>query len=363
MARKRRGGRVSTSSRKSKETNGGSGDTSEEEASNGTESIARISAVRQQNRRSWLTFAGVVLIAAVAVLAAFSIARIGDSKAGKKGVTDQENASLGGDDAVSSDGRLIKKQFDIHDVFGNKYEVLEVIPHDTKAFTQGLSYHDGVLYEGTGMHGESQLRKLDPSNGNVLQSHSMDKRYFGEGIAHFKNKDGADRIIQLTWREKAGFIYDANTLDVLEEFTFSTASSEGWGITFDAGSNEFLVSDGSSLVLVWDGSTLEEKRRIEVKIPRADDNGDISWHPVKYLNELEWVRGRILANVWYQDVLLSINPQTGRVEKVWDFSDLYKPRRAGADCFNGVSVSGVDGELFVTGKNWPHIYRIKLIFD
>jgi glutamine cyclotransferase len=246
--------------------------------------------------------------------------------------------------------------------------VLEVLPHDPSAFTQGLTFFDGNLYEGTGMYGQSQLRRVDPQSGSVLSSHEMDRAYFGEGIAHFIDATGEMRLIQLTWREKRGFIYRMlmhEDFQVTQEFTYETSTGEGWGITYDEASREFVVSDGSSWLAFWDRDSLQEKRRTQVKLKRQQQSQQEGQHQVvqvvSRVNELEWDNGTILANVWYKDELIRIDPATGFVIQVYDFSHLYKDRTPKADCFNGIALTDTPGELFVTGKWWPHMYRVKLL--
>ena len=259
----------------------------------------------------------------------------------------------------------------IEDIFvGAAYTVLETFHHDPEAFTQGLTYYGGKLYEGTGLNGMSQLRELDIFSsgevGSVLRSVKMDSKYFGEGIAHYHDANGTESIIQLTWKERTGFIYDAQTFNVLKQFSYETVTKEGWGVTYDASTQEFIVSDGSEWLFFWDRDTLKEKRRIQVTVPQLSmgtNNGEqpLMDMPVNYLNELEMVNGLVFANIWYQNVLVAINPQDGKVVRVFDFGELYKDRTPTADCFNGISVTEKMDEVFVTGKNWPHMYRIKLL--
>ena len=255
----------------------------------------------------------------------------------------------------------------LSDVFvGEKYEVLQVLPHDQTAFTQGLTYYNGRLYEGTGMEGESDLREINPEDGIAKRSVGMGGNYFGEGIAHYMGADGKEKIIQLTWKNRTGFIYDANTFDVEKEFIYETSNGEGWGITYNAKSKEFIVSDGSEFLFFWDRDTLKEKRRVEVLIPRLKNEGDngMIWNrPLNHLNELEYLQegGLVLANVWYQDVIVAIDPRNGHVVKVINFANLHRQRGLSEDCFNGIAISGSKGELYVTGKYWPHLYRVKLL--
>lgn len=240
---------------------------------------------------------------------------------------------------------------------GEHYVVLEVLPHDQEAFTQGLTFWEGNLYEGTGMYGASWLRHVDPLSGKVLKQHSLGDKFFGEGIAHFVDEDGESCLIQLTWKEKYGFIYRIKDFELIREFTYNTTTGEGWGITYDSVDKEFVVSDGSSTLLFWDRDSLEEKRSITVQWKRNDGQTV----PVRYINELEWDNGSILANVWYQNVLLRLSPLSGQIEQVFDFSSLYTNRTTKADCFNGVALTETRGQLYVTGKWWPHMYRVKLL--
>jgi len=233
-----------------------------------------------------------------------------------------------------------------------QYKLLQRIYHDPNAFTQGLTYHNGALYEGTGLYSKSEIRRLDPNTGHVYHRMSMEPSHFGEGLTLF---DKGQRLIQLTWRENVGFIYNSTTLDVIQTFNFVTHTREGWGITHDDFTNTFIVSDGSEWLCVWDDTTLEELRRICVTLP----NGEPVWH----INELEFVNNSVLANVWYSDVLISIDPVSGLVEKIFNFSELWPhhQRPDNADCFNGISRTDVEDEIFVTGKNWPYMYRVKLL--
>jgi glutamine cyclotransferase len=239
------------------------------------------------------------------------------------------------------------------------FSVIEVIPHDTEAFTQGLTFHEGRLWEGTGYYdGQSQLRRVDPRSGQVLKYTKLAAQYFGEGIAFFTTPKGEERIIQLTWREKTGWIYDAETLKVIRQFTFETNTGEGWGITYRGG--EFIVTDGSDMLYFWDAETLQETRRLHVLF--EDKDGKV--HPVPLLNEIEYYPhdGTLLSHVWYRDILLKIDIESGRVRTVYNFGPLYPaPRTETADCFNGVALASKPGQLYVTGKYWPYMYRIELL--
>lgn len=233
------------------------------------------------------------------------------------------------------------------------YEVLETIPHDTKAFTQGLTLFNDRLFESIGHYGRSELREINPTTGEVISSTPLEDKYFGEGLTYFKDKSGKDLFIQLTWLEKTGFIYDANTLEVVKTFKFATDTREGWGITYDPRKHLFIVSDGSDYLYFWDAETLEEVRRINVVL-----NNKGNRIPMKNINELEFVNGKVMANLWYRNIIVTINPENGVVERMIDFKDLYRKRDPTADCFNGIAPTDVENEFFVTGKFWPNMYRI-----
>lgn len=180
----------------------------------------------------------------------------------------------------------------------------------------------------------------------------MDKKYFAEGLTYY----GDGLLIQITWKSKNGFIYNATDLSVVKEFEFSTKRNEGWGITYNEAEDEFIVSDGSDTLHFWDGVTLEEKRRVVVTHPDDPDK------KVRNLNELEFYKGFVLSNVWQKDLIYRINYDTGAVEEVYDFGPLWPhaQRSIANDVLNGISVTENEDELFVTGKKWPTIYRIKL---
>jgi len=231
------------------------------------------------------------------------------------------------------------------------YHLLEIAPHDTSSFTQGLTYFDGHIYEGTGMEQQSHIMRHDPRNSmkTLTKMKITPTHLFGEGISYYYiwkideqtgNSIKEHRLIQLTWKDKVGKIYSLPDMNIIKEFSYDTVTGEGWGITFVPHRNEFYLSDGSEHLIVWDAITLEEKRRIVVMFDRGDGNPN----PVQYLNELEFVdfassdndtekqckegtcseglpftpTMKILANVWYQDVLISICPESGKVTNVYD---------------------------------------------
>lgn len=220
------------------------------------------------------------------------------------------------------------------------YRVVRSYPHDRQAFTQGLVYHDGILYEGTGLNGRSGVRKVRLETGQVLQVRPLDDRYFGEGIAIVD-----DEIFQLTWQSEIGFVYDRQTLEPRRTFQYA---GEGWGLTSDG--KRLIMSDGSATLRFLDPKTLRETGRVVVRDAGA---------PVTNLNELEFVKGEIYANVWQTDRLARIAPATGRVTAWIDLHGLLSPpEAAGADVLNGIAYDAAADRLFVTGKLWPRIFEI-----
>jgi glutamine cyclotransferase len=224
------------------------------------------------------------------------------------------------------------------------FRVIHVFPHDPAAFTQGLFYHDGVLYEGTGLNGRSSLRKVRLETGQVLAKVDLPQEYFGEGIALLKNE-----IVQLTWQSQTGFVYNATDLRLLRRFSYR---GEGWGLTTNG--TDFFMSDGSSEIRVLDGATLREKRLLKVR------DGST---PVTKLNELEFVEGEIYANVWQTDRIARISPRTGRVIGWIDLSGLlssvYKLETGAV--LNGIAYDAAKKRLFVTGKLWPSVFEIRIV--
>eukprot|EP00980_Cylindrotheca_fusiformis_P028411 scaffold22599_cov139-Cylindrotheca_fusiformis.AAC.2 len=235
---------------------------------------------------------------------------------------------------------------------GEKYTVVDRISHDPSSFTQGLTYANGVLYESTGLYGNSKVRILDPASasGDVLKSYDMKKEMFGEGMTYWKGK-----LVQITWKSKKGFIYNASTLEAISPFEFKTTNGQGWGITWDWCRDEFIVTDGTNFLHFWDTNTLQQKRKVEVY--------RMSGKKAKELNEIEYWRGRVLANVWFEDVILVIDPTTGKVEKEYDFRKLWPKEERNhhkADVLNGISISEDDDILYITGKLWDRIYSVRL---
>lgn len=227
------------------------------------------------------------------------------------------------------------------------YRVVGVFPHDAEAFTQGLVYLDGFLYEGTGLNGRSSIRKVRLENGEVLQIQRLDPQYFGEGIAIVGNS-----LFELTWQSEIGFIYDRASFQRTGTFTYK---GEGWGLTYDG--KRLIMSDGSAYLRFLDPATRKEVSRVQVR-----DGGT----PVERLNELEYVKGEVLANVWQTSRIARISPSTGRVLGWIDLSGLLTPREArivedAGGVLNGIAYDAQRDRLFVTGKLWPKLFEIKAV--
>jgi len=224
------------------------------------------------------------------------------------------------------------------------FEVVHTYHHDPMAFTQGLFYLDGYLYEGTGLEEQSSIRKVKLETGEVLEKHDLSGNYFGEGIVNWK-----DHLLELTWTTHVGFIYDLASFAPKSQFDYS---GEGWGLTQDG--KRIIMSDGTPDLRFWDPETLKEIGRVHVT---ADGQ------PVKDLNELEWVKGEVYANVWQTDKIARINPANGKVVGWIDLTNLLSPsdRTDQTDVLNGIAYDAKGDRLFVTGKKWPKLFEIKLV--
>ena len=222
------------------------------------------------------------------------------------------------------------------------YDVVRSYPHDPQAFTQGLVFADGFLYEGTGQHGRSGIRKVKLETGEVLQVQPLESRHFGEGIAIVGNE-----LIQLTWQSNVGFVYDRSTFQRIRTFSYR---GEGWGLAYDG--TRLAMSDGTATIRFLDPKTLKETGRL-----RVHDAG----RPVSQLNELEFVKGEIYANVWQSHQIARISPKTGEVLGWIDLTGLLTPREAaGVDVLNGIAYDAANDRLFVTGKLWPKLFEIRV---
>ncbi len=226
---------------------------------------------------------------------------------------------------------------------GAAYKVVHVYPHDSRAFTQGLIYVDGHLYESTGLNGRSSLRMVDLSTGRVLQHYELPTEYFGEGLT-----DWGSTLVQLTWTSHLGFVYDRFSFSVLRTFHYE---GEGWGLTHD--DRQLIMSDGTSYLRFLNPKSFRETRRIHV----TDETG----HPVQNLNELEYIRGEIYANVWGTDRIARISPRTGRVLGWIDLSGIIDKSELGSDAvLNGIAYDSAGARLFVTGKLWPKLFEVRV---
>lgn len=224
------------------------------------------------------------------------------------------------------------------------FRVVKAFPHDPTAFTQGLVFADGIFYESTGLRGYSTLRKVKPETGVVIDQVRIDERYFAEGLALVGRE-----LVQLTWQENTGFVYDKDTLKRLRAFTYPT---EGWGIAYDGA--DLVMSDGSSRLYFLDPATQKTVRTLQIT-----DAGQ----PVLRLNELEFIRGELWANIWPTDRIARIDPKMGRVTGWLDLTGLLRPEARGpeGDVLNGIAWDKAGDRIFVTGKKWPWIFQIEVI--
>jgi glutamine cyclotransferase len=226
------------------------------------------------------------------------------------------------------------------------YQVVHTYPHDPGAFTEGLFFLDGFLYEGTGQEGHSDIRKVKLETGEVVRKHDIPAEYFGEGIVNWKGN-----LIEMTWQTQLGWVYDLETFQVKREFHYP---GEGWALTQDG--KRIIMDDGTPQLRFWDPETLQESGRLTVT---ADGQ------PVKDLHELEWVKGEIYAKIWQTDRIARIDPKSGKVVGWIDCTGLLNPqdRNSGSSDFvlNGIAYDAKNDRLFVTGKNWPKLFEIKLV--
>ncbi len=229
-------------------------------------------------------------------------------------------------------------------VFG--YEVVREYPHDPQAFTQGLFFHDGFLYESTGLRGESTLRRVELESGEVLEERRLLPQFFGEGAAL-----AGDFIYQLTWESGIGFVYTRDGFRLVREFRYP---GEGWGLTFDG--EHLVMSDGSDSLRFLDPNTLRQMRKLNVTV---------QGERLPQLNELEWIDGEIWANIWTQDRIARIDPDTGEVTAFVDLTGIlprsFALRYPEMDVLNGIAWDSDGDRLFVTGKKWPKLFEIELV--
>jgi len=225
------------------------------------------------------------------------------------------------------------------------YHIVHTYPHDPKAFTQGLIYVDGHLYESTGREGQSSIRMVELTTGRVLQKYDLPAEYFGEGLTDW----GSD-LLQLTWKAHKGFVYDRFSFSPHGTFAYE---GEGWGLTHDG--TQLILSDGSAYLKILDPKTFRVKRRLKV----VDEAGA----PVENLNELEFVKGEIWANIWHSSDIVRVSPKTGKVVGRIDLSGIIDSREVGdaEAVLNGIAYDSAGDRLFVTGKLWPKLFEIKVV--
>jgi glutamine cyclotransferase len=236
-------------------------------------------------------------------------------------------------------------QATFHGVPVYSYKIIQTYPHDSSAFTQGLTFDDkGYIIESTGLNGASSLRRVNLADGKILQQVNLSYEYFGEGVTIVGNK-----LIQLTWQNKIGFIYDKETFEQLDTFSYNI---DGWGLTYDG--NHLIMSDGTANLYFLDTTTYKIVNTISV----YDAEG-----PVKNLNELEYINGSIYANVWLSTKIAIINPITGQVEAYIDLAEIAQPyaTKDPNAVLNGIAYNTQTSQLYVTGKNWSNIYEIAII--
>jgi len=236
--------------------------------------------------------------------------------------------------------KLAEKEADIYE-----YEIVNEYSHDAKAFTQGLEYHNGFLYESTGQRGESSLRKVELKTGKVLQKIDLDKKYFAEGMTIFNNK-----IYQLTWESKEGFVYNIDDFKLEKTFNYGN-SAEGWGLTHN--DTHLIKTDGSERMWFINPETLKEERFIETYTNKRKQDK---------LNELEYINGKIYANVWQKNYILIVDPKNGAIEGVLDLNGLQSKagQRGNDNVLNGIAYDAQNDRLFVTGKKWNKLFEIKI---
>lgn len=230
------------------------------------------------------------------------------------------------------------------ELFLYDYKVINTYPHDPTAFTQGLIFRDGALYESTGKYGHSSLRKVELETGRVLQKTKVDDYFFAEGLSLFKQQ-----LIQLSWKAGKAFVYDKDSFNLIKTFDYR---GEGWGLT--TYNDQLIMSDGSSVLRILDPKTFKQTKRISVYL---------RGRPVKHLNELEMVKGNVFANVWQTNHIVIISPQSGQVTAVVDLTGLSSSLASGskANVLNGIAYDSEGDRLFVTGKYWPKLFEIKLV--
>jgi glutamine cyclotransferase len=238
------------------------------------------------------------------------------------------------------DTRLIRILSDISPE-GKKAEIVNIYNHNSSSFTQGLEFSENILYEATGLNGQSRIAQIDLKSGNILKEIGLDGNYFGEGITILN-----DKIFQLTWQNQKCFVYDKNSLQIIKDFSYI---GEGWGLCNDGKS--IIMSNGTEILTFKNPETFQVERTIEV----YDQVG-----PRIRLNELEFIDGKIYANVWMLDIILEIDPKTGKVLAEIDCSDVIDAGRGNGEVLNGIAYNNLNKKLYLTGKNWSKLIEVKI---
>jgi glutamine cyclotransferase len=280
---------------------------------------------KEPGKRSRVT----VILVSAAIVAASAILLFALTRSGSKETPGKANSN--------ASGAALARQDD--------FEIVNSYPHDPGAFLQGLLWYNGAFYESTGSHepSASSVRRVEFPSGKVAQSVKLSPEYFGEGLALVDN-----RLIQLTWQSGKGFVYDRDTLRLLREFTYNT---EGWGLTYDG--KNLIMSDGSHVLTYLDPQTFQPVRKLSVTM-----NG----RPVENLNELEFIEGEVWANVWHSDLILRIDPDSGRTNSFLNLKGILAPelRTDPEAVLNGIAYDPQSKRIFVSGKLWPRLFEIKL---
>ena len=244
----------------------------------------------------------------------------------------------------------------------SKHSLIQIIPHDSDCFTQGLTYDGDFIYESCGINGRSSVRRVDPTSGRVLQQLKLENEVFAEGLVVVD-----DIIYVLTWLNKYMLVIDKKTFEILGKYSYRTHSGEGWGLTYDG--QQFIISDGSSRLSFFDVpniTKIHQKQLFHTQLKKTREIivKDSSGKEIISLNELEWLGdGHVYSNVWYKDYILKINVADGSVSEFVDLHSLYphKSRPKGVDCLNGIAHNATDNTLLLTGKLWPHYFKVKVV--
>ena len=256
------------------------------------------------------------------------------------GCTPRQNISAAPTEAAPETPPISAKQSEVKQL---DWSIVRAFPHDPTSFTEGLLWHDGALYESTGMEGQSKVRRVDLQSGQPTKNVDLPKEYFGEGLAL-----AGDRLYQLTWQTKIGFVYDAKTFKPLAKFNYQ---NEGWGLTFDG--ENLIQSDGTDVLTFRDPKNFAAKRTVKVTRDGAS---------LRDLNELEWIDGYVWANVWQTDEIVVIDPTDGKVVGELNLTGLLRAddRNGREDVLNGIAWDAASKRLLVTGKNWSKLFWIRV---